>query len=107
MYLFGSGNFITARLNNFKDNTNFVGSTDFAWKVAPSVEALLNVKYGNANLLGTDNNGWLTLEGALLKKFGKMETGALLVYSSNLSGARIRSNVRRNQDWICFRRFHG
>ncbi|MFY9641906.1 MAG: hypothetical protein WCC96_11740, partial [Rhodomicrobium sp.] len=88
MYLFGSGNFITARLNNFEDNTNFVGSTDFAWKVAPSVEALLNVKYGNANLLGTDNNGWLTLEGALLKKFGKMETGALLVYSSNLSGAQ-------------------
>ncbi len=86
LYLFGSGDFFTARVNGYKDNTNFEGMTDFAWKGIPGLEALLNVKYGNANLLGTDNNGWLTLEGALLKKFGKMAIGPLLVYSTNLSG---------------------
>ncbi len=87
MYLFGSGDFLTAHVNGFKDNTNFIGDTDFTWKAGGGLEALLNVKYGNANLFGTDNNGWLTLEGALLKTMGKMNIGPLLVYSTNLSGA--------------------
>ncbi|MGB8736545.1 MAG: hypothetical protein WCD20_10595 [Rhodomicrobium sp.] len=90
LYMFGSGNFVTAVLNNFKDNTNFEGSTDFAWKAAPGLEALLNVKYGTADFVGSNalgyNQEWITFEGALLKTFGKMNIGPLLVYSTNLDG---------------------
>ncbi|MFY9641907.1 MAG: hypothetical protein WA384_18810 [Rhodomicrobium sp.] len=92
MYLFGTGNFLIADLNGQKDNTNFVGHTDFTYKFGGGLEGLLNIKYGNANLLGDGNpsvisNGaWISFEGALLKHFGKMEVGPLLVYSTDLSG---------------------
>lgn len=83
MYLFGTGNFLIADLNGQKDNTNFVGHTDFTYKFGGGLEGLLNIKYGNANLLGDGNpsvisNGaWISFEGALLKHFGKMEVGPL------------------------------
>ncbi len=85
MYLFGPNNFTTPA--GLKQSTNFVGDTDFAYKFGGGLEGLLNVKYGNANIQGTDNNAWLTLEGALLKSFGKASIGPLLVYSTSLSGS--------------------
>ncbi len=81
-------NFTNAALHiaHDHDTTNFTGSTDFAYKFGGGVEGLLNIIYGNANASGLDNNGWLTFEGAVLKKFGKMEVGPLVTYSENFSG---------------------
>ncbi|MGB9025432.1 MAG: hypothetical protein WCC40_05655 [Rhodomicrobium sp.] len=108
MYLFGSGNFLTAKLNGFADNTNFVGSTDFTWHGIPGLTALLNISYGTASdMTGDNQDGWITFEGALLKKFGKMEIGPLLVYSTNLSGANYEQTLVGAKVGYAFDGFNG